>query len=178
MTGVARPTTKGRKLKNDNNVALGDILTLIFGFFVLMVTLNRFAIVQDSGQGTPASAKTSESRMIRKPVSSECSNQGRVLTISEKDFLNMALGNKPLIIPDSVRTTGQSITVEACVSKRGVQRDDQRLWERSAARAEKVGMILTSLGIAPNRIAVRALGGYCEHIESVGKEKQSVAIRW
>jgi len=171
MTGAGRPTSRGRKLKSDNNVALGDILTLIFGFFVLMVTLNKFAIISDAGASTPASAKIARSSETGVSVPAK-----NVLTISEKDFLSIALGNTPLRIPESLRNNMQSVTVEACVSRRHIERDDQRLWERSAARAEKIGALLTSAGIPAERIAVRALGSHCDLIAKNNEGKQSVAI--
>lgn len=176
MTGAARSDSRGRKLKSDNNVALGDILTLIFGFFVLMVTLNKFAIIQDSGPYTSGNQKMTDGRRAESSVSVEGSSKLGFLTIPEKAFLSIALGKEPLHIPEIFRNNTRTITVEACVPKRGVQKDDQRLWERSAARAEKIGMLLTFAGVAADRIAVRALGSHCERFGENNKEKHVVAV--
>lgn len=174
MTGTARKSSRRRKLKNDNNVALGDILTLIFGFFVLMVTLNKYAIVQETGAVTAsraAEAKTVESNKgIGFPAIT-------VLSISENEFQRIVLGKEPFHIPESIRNNSHAITIEACVSKQGIERADQRLWERSAARAERVGALLRSAGVASERISIRTVGGHCEVISQKDKEKQSVAIK-
>jgi flagellar motor protein MotB len=176
MTGAARQKPTGKKLKSDNNVALGDILTLIFGFFVLMVTLNKYAIVQETGVSRRNSSKVANGKGVAEPNAITGAQQITVVTISEKEFQKKVLGKESLYIPENILNNSRTITIEACVPKQGTAKEDRRLWERSAARAQRIGAILRSAGVAPERITVRTLGGHCEVLSQKNKEKQSVAI--
>jgi len=174
----ATKKTKGAKPKYDNNVALGDILTLIFGFFVLMVTLKQYAIVAGVNVTAIQTVKTSGNGSTLDSNDAILKQPETFITISEQQFERIALGRELFHIPEVIRTSARSIIVQACASSQGIGNGEsrRRLWERSGSRAEIVKTLLQSTGIAAERIALRTLGSHCELNSQKNQKKQVVLV--
>jgi hypothetical protein len=160
----------------DQSIVLGDILTILFSFFVLMVTLKEYSLLTTAETGGGAPQFISDS----KEASAYQSKNGAQIeqfafSLSEREvsrFIKTRYLKKNQY--KSIITTSNNIVVELCTRS-----NISNPWRFVAKKLSKIKKGLVLKGIKSERIGLRILGPNCEslHAQALSTSVLSVVSR-
>jgi len=174
--------TQRRQLKKgsdddlaDHSIVLGDILTILFSFFVLMVTLKEYSLLNSK----PVSGEVAHPTEVGKNVAAVSplnmdEKQSLVLFLDENevsDFIQLNQISEVAI--DAVGQPHGTLVVEICTRTRM-----NNPWKFTANRAAQIKLALQRREISTEQLGYRILGSHCESLPPGSTATSVLAFRY
>jgi len=159
-------------------ISFGDLLTLILGFFVAVVSqtplnpafkppINQESLLQNGVEIPKSEAGTVAGTQFAKAKAKKQVFKGFILRLSERDFVqskNSLRRRAQYQLKKRVRLVAYRLStarIESCTEGLGNQS-----WLGSIERTLLIRRQLLDAGVAPRAIELGALGGNCRHFGS------------